>query len=657
MMGGRRKRPLLSLEHIHLYLPNRVLLEDVTLRLLPSERVGLVGENGSGKSTLMRVAAGLEDPSEGRITRDRGMVLGYLPQSGLSHRGRSLWEEVLTALPEWLEAVEAKRRLLEKISTLPPETPEHERVMRRYGELETLFEQEGGYARESRLKKILEGLGFSPGDLDRPVEAFSAGWQMRIGLAKVLAREPDFMLLDEPTDHLDLEAKNWLEEYLKGSKAGLLLVSHDRHFLDTVVQKIVEISNAKLEVYAGNYAEYIKEKEKREARKAALYAAQQAEIQRLEDFIARNRVRKDRARQAQSRMRRLERIERVEGVRGGGGIRFSIRVPPRAPRILVELIGVDKSFPGRELFNGLSLRVEREEKIAVVGANGAGKSTLLRILSGRERIERGIRQVGDGISIGFYAHHGTGQVGQDETILESILGAFPSLSQGEARGLLAQFRFRGEEVFKPVQALSGGEAARLRLARIFPKRHHLLLLDEPTNHLDILTRQALLEALQAYGGTVVFVSHDRYFIQEIATRVVEIQEGRLLDFPGRYEEFLEWKASSGALLPGGGAVPGAVGGDASAEEEKKERIERRAARKREQRRVQRRRRRIEQLEVEISRMEAELEGLEREMALPEYAADHLRLEELHRRVLAIREDLEKAYGEWDALLGEEGASA
>jgi ATP-binding cassette subfamily F protein 3 len=551
--------------------------------------------------------------------------------------------------------VEERRRLLEKVATLSPDDPEHEKAMARYGELETLFQQRDGYAQESKLKRILDGLGFTGSDYDRPVEEFSAGWQMRVGLAKVLAREPDLMLLDEPTDHLDLDAKNWLEEYLKSVGAGFVLVSHDRHLLDSLVERVAEIDNNKLEVYIGNYTKYLKEKSEGIEQQAAAHAAQQEQIRRIEDFVAKNRVRKDRARQAQSRLRQLNRIERVEGVRRKQRVRFPIQVPPRAPRILVELLDVAKAYPGRLLFEQVNLNVERGERIAVVGPNGSGKSTLLRILAGSEPVVSGMRIVGDRVSMGYYAHEEESWFLAGESVLEAMLSASPQLTQAEARALLARFRFRGDDVFKGVAQLSGGERARLAMARIFPKRHHLLLLDEPTNHLDIISRQALLEALQDYGGTLVFVSHDRYFIGEIATRVLEVRDQAIHSYPGTYEGFLTAKAE-GRLTPVSRGNAGLAAGQASEsrEEEKRERLQEREQRKAEQRREQRRKRRIADLEEEISSLERELTEVEREMEKPGLARDHLALRRLHDQATEIREGLNRRYAAWEALQ-EEGA--
>ncbi len=645
---------MIALEHIQVNFPGRVLIEDVNLRVMPGDRLALIGENGSGKSTLLKIAAGEVKPTAGEVEKRRGLVIGYLPQSGLVHRGSRLWEEVISALPEWLEAVERRRRLLEKIASLSPEDPEHRKAMAQYGELETLFQQTGGYAQESKVKRILEGLGFSPEDYERPVEEFSAGWQMRIGLAKVLAREPDLMLLDEPTDHLDLDAKNWLEEYLKGVNTSFVLVSHDRYLLDSLVSRVAELYNGKLEVFIGNYSKYIKEKSEKDEKQAVDYEAQQKELKRIETFVAAHRVRKAHARQAQSRLRRMNKIERLAPVQKQKKVHFPIRVPPRAPRILVELVDVSRAFPGKVLFQDVSLNVERGERIAVVGPNGAGKSTLLRILVGSEKIQGGVRVVGDRVSIGYYAQDEGAWFRPGESLLDVILSVSPQLTQGEARSLLARFRFRGDDVFKCVEALSGGERARLAMARVFPKRHHLLLLDEPTNHLDIVSRQALLDALRAYGGTLVFVSHDRYFIQEIATRVLEVRDGRIFSFPGTYEAFLAARAE-GRVVPvsagcGGGAPER---GGRAREDEKTERLREREERKAEQRRRERRIRRIERIEEEISELEESLKEIEREMEDPGLARDHVALAEIHDRAEKIREDLKERYAVWEGLHEEE----
>jgi len=634
------------------YETNRIL-EDVHLRVNPGARMALVGGNGTGKSTLLKILAGELEPLEGRVERPRDLRIGYLPQSGLAYRGRTLWEEMLTALPEWLEVRRMRRELLEKISSLSPDDPEHPRAMDRYGELEHTYQQEGGYARESWLRRIVHGLGFREEDLPRPAEEFSAGWQMRIGLAKLLARAPEFMLLDEPTDHLDLDAKNWLEEYLGGIDTGFILVSHDRYLLDRLATSLVEIRNKKLEVYSGNYTNYLKEKDRRFQEHQERYEKQQKQLEKMEAYIARNRVRKDRARQAQSRIKQLERIEQIEEQAAPEeGIRFHFQTPSRPPRVLLQIEDLEKSFPGKRILDGVSLTVERGERIGVVGPNGSGKSTLLRILAGRERFEAGTRLQDEKVSIGWFSQDAGEGFQHEKTVIDAILAVEPLLPQERARGLLARFRFRKDDVFKPIEALSGGERVRLALARLLLTRHHLLLLDEPTNHLDIQGRQALLAALHAYAGTLVFVSHDRYFIQELADRIVEIRDGRVLSFQGRYEEYRAAQETGGRqahLISREAPRERERAGDGPAEEVKQERIQQHEERKARQRAEQRRQRRLLETEEEIESLEGELAGLEQEMNQPSNANDYTRLEKLHLRAAAIRGTLQEKYALWEEL--------
>ncbi len=655
---------MLALHNVEMTFDGKTVLEGITFTFKASDRIALIGENGSGKSTLLRIAAGILEPTAGDVHKPKDMVVGYLPQSGLFHRGQSLWEEVLSALPEWVETRERRRRLLEKISSLPPEDPQHEKALREYGEIETTYLHRSGYAQEARLKRILSGLGFSMEELEKNVEEYSAGWQMRIGLAKILAREPDLLLLDEPTAHLDLVARNWLEGYLRECKGGFVVVSHDRHFLDLLAETVLEISNKKLEIYHGNYSKYMEEKHEREERARELYLRQQEQIRKVEAFIAKNRVRKDRARQVQSRIRQLERMEVLAPVRAEDSIRFQFPTPGRAPRKILELVGVAKSYPGRMLFSGLNLTIERGERIAVVGPNGAGKSTLMRILAGREPVDRGVRFVDERVSVGWFLQDPYQGSRDRETVLEVVQAEAQNETAGRLRTFLGAFLFRGEDVFKPLSVLSGGERSRLALAALLLKRHHLLLLDEPTNHLDLKSRQALVDALRAYGGTLVFVSHDRYFIDEVATRIVEIRDGRVWSFHGNYEEFVVARAQGSArIVPvsGDGSAAGQRSGTCApspardGRTEKHQRILQKELARAEQRREQKRRRDLEKTEREIQDLEQEIESVREEMARPEMATDYVGLQALHERIESLRARLEERYRHWETLAQEEGA--
>ena len=652
---------MLALHKVQVSFEGKTILDGVSLAVKPSDRIALIGENGSGKSTLLRIASGALEPTAGEVHRQKGMLVGYLPQSGLAHQGQNLWEEMLTALPEWVEARKNRRALIEKISTLSPEDPEHEKSLHQYGEIETSYVQGNGYAQEARLKRILAGLGFGPEEYETPVEEYSAGWQMRIGLAKILAREPDILLLDEPTAHLDLEAKNWLESYLGEQKAGFVLVSHDRHFLDLLAEKVVEIHDNKLEIYIGNYSNYIDEKTKRLEAAQELYLQQKEQIRHVEDFIARNRARKDRARQVQSRIRQLEKIEFLAPVRRDASIRFQFPAPGRTPRKILELLDLEKSYPGKKLFSGLNLVIERLDRIAVVGPNGAGKSTFLRILAGQEIFDRGVRFVEEKVSVGWFLqdpYHGSQN---HESVIETVRAVVPQETQERLRTFLGAFLFRGEDVFKPLSVLSGGERSRLALAALLLKRHHLLLLDEPTNHLDLRSRQALVDALRAYGGTLIFVSHDRYFINEVATRILEIRDGHVWSFPGSYEEYVTEKEKGSSRLvslTGGAAAARSPAQElATARDAKMERVLQKREEKAEQRTQQRRERKILSLEAEIEAMEREIESLQEEMASPSVARNYPRLQELHERAEEIRGALGGKYREWEGLIQEREGEA
>lgn len=654
---------MLALHDVEMTFDGKTVLEGITFTFKASDRIALIGENGSGKSTLLRIAAGVLEPTAGDVHKPKDMVVGYLPQSGLSHRGQSLWEEVLSALPDWVEARQRRRQLLERMSALPPEDPEHEKALREYGEIETSYLHRSGYAQEARLKRILSGLGFSMEELEKPVEEYSAGWQMRIGLAKILAREPDLLLLDEPTAHLDLEARNWLEGYLREQKGGFVVVSHDRHFLDLLAERVLEISNKKLEVYEGNYSKYLHQKKEKEERARELYLRQQEQIRKVETFIAKNRARKDRARQVQSRLRQLERMEFLAPVRAEDSVRFQFPTPGRAPRKILELADVEKSFPGRKLFSGLNLTIERSERIAVVGPNGAGKSTLLRILAGREPVDRGVRFVDERVSVGWFLQDPYQGSRDRETVLEAVQAEAPGETAGRLRTFLGAFLFRGDDVFKPLSVLSGGERSRLALAALLLKRHHLLLLDEPTNHLDLKSRQALVDALRAYGGTLVFVSHDRYFIDEVATRILEIRDGRIWSFPGNYEEFLVARAQdSPRIVPlsGDGSAAGQrpVTSPRAAEDakaDKQQRILQKELAKAEQRREQKRQRDLQKVEQEIQALEEEVEAIREEMARPEMATDYVGLQALHERMESLRARLDERYRRWEGLAQGDGS--
>ncbi len=515
------------------------LFDDLSWRILRDERIGLVGPNGAGKTTLCRLLAGLEEPDAGRVSRDRGTTVGYLPQEvGGVARGSVLSEALAGFDDVW-----GIERALEEVAAALAADPS-EALTARYGELQHRFESRGGYRLEAEAKIILGGLGFRPEEVHRPLGELSGGWRMRAALARLLLLRPSLLLLDEPTNHLDLESLQWLEEFLAKYDGAVVVVSHDRYFLNRMVTSIAELSPAGLALYPGDYDAYLVEREARQELLAARARNQAKRIAEIERFIERFRYQATKARQVQSRVKMLERIERVTVDGPARQVRFAFPAPPRTGRILVTLSGVDKSYGEKAVYRGLDLTLERGERIALVGVNGAGKSTLLRLLAGVLPFERGARTLGAHVSVHYYAQHQIDALDPAHTVLEEMEAAAPEAVHTRLRTILGSFLFSGDSVDKKVAVLSGGEKARLALAKMLVRPAALLCLDEPTNHLDLASRAVLEEALSEFPGTIVFISHDRYFINRLATKVIEVEAGRLTAHLGGYDDYLDHRHAS-----------------------------------------------------------------------------------------------------------------
>ena len=512
------------------------VLRGVDWSIPPRSRVGLVGPNGSGKTTLLKVIAGLEETDRGTIDLTRGLTLGYLPQEG----ARLAEGTVLDALLAPFAEVAALERELEQLHH-EMATAQGERLdslMRRSGEVQHRFEATGGFTLESQAKAILGGLGFGAEDHARPLREFSGGYRMRAALGALLMAQPDYLLLDEPTNHLDLEAVQWLEAFLLDARSALVVVSHDRTFLNRLVTTIAEMEGGRVRVWPGNYDQFREQKEQtRElaAKKAASEAHRVADVER---FIERFRYKATKARQVQSRIKMLEKMERTEVMAEERSWRFSFPPVTRSAQRVALLAGVRKSYGDRQVLQGLDLEIWRGDRIALVGPNGCGKSTLLRVVSGREAADAGKVEIGDKVLTHYFAQHVLETLQPGRTVLDELQAWAPGRSDGQLRSLLGIFQFSGDEVFKKVEVLSGGEKNRLALARLCLDPGNFLLLDEPTNHLDLPTREALETALAAYGGTLLFVSHDRYFINKVATRVAAFTDGRLTVYDGGYDDYL-----------------------------------------------------------------------------------------------------------------------
>jgi len=524
---------------------HKLLFENVDWLITPHDRIGLVGANGTGKSTMMKILCSLETLDYGDTTTAKGISAGYLPQDGLALSGRSVFGECIEVFADLRSMEKEMEDLTRRMSELDHAGAEYAQVADRFHRIEHEFVTRDGYAIEAEVGTVLCGLGFPKEDWNKHTEDFSGGWQMRIALAKLLLQQPNLLLLDEPTNHLDLEARNWLEEYLGKYPHAFVVISHDRYFLDVTVNKIVEIWNRQLFTYPGNYDKYLEQKTARREQLQAAYRNQRERIEQLEVFINRFRYQATKAKQVQSRIKELEKIERIELPPEEKTIHFSFPQPKASGRIVAEFEGVAKSYGEKEVFQGVNFMIERGDRIALVGVNGAGKSTLLKLLAGREPLTRGEYRTGHNVLSDYFAQDQYKELDADARILDDLGDMSPRSSQTELRNLLGCFLFSEDDVFKRIGVLSGGERSRYALLRMLLQPANFLLLDEPTNHLDMRAKDVLLEALEKYTGTVVFVSHDRYFIDKLATRVFEIGDGRVEVYPGNYEDY-RWRKEGGA---------------------------------------------------------------------------------------------------------------
>jgi ATP-binding cassette subfamily F protein 3 len=517
------------------------LFRGLDFQINDRDRIGLVGDNGTGKSTLMKMLANLLAADEGEIVGSKELTFGYLPQDGLYARGRTVFEEALSVFAELRGLEDECRRLEHELAEMPHGTPEYEKATERYSALAQQFRLQGGYALEARAGGVLNGLGFLQHDWHRPCAEFSGGWQMRIALAKLLLQQPSLLLLDEPTNHLDLEARNWLEEYLQNYPHALVLVSHDRYFLDATIRRVVEIRNRAVHFYRGNYQDFLRQREERIAQLVAAHEAQQQEIARIKAFADKFRYKATKAAQVQSRLKDLERMERIELPPEAKPIHLRFPEGPRTGRVVLELADVTAGYNGNTVFQHLDLMLEKGDRIALVGPNGAGKSTLMKILAGRLPLISGTRREGHHAIVSFFSQDQDDLLTSDKTVWQEVYEVAPNYIVPQLRTLLGCFLFSGDAVEKSVSVLSGGERSRLVLCKLLLSPANCLLLDEPTNHLDIRSKDILMESLRDYGGTLVFVSHDRYFLDGLATKVFEIGKGTAIQYLGNYEDYLRKK--------------------------------------------------------------------------------------------------------------------
>jgi ATP-binding cassette subfamily F protein 3 len=540
---------MLTLQHAGKRFGPRILFLEASWLIRNDEKTALVGANGTGKSTLMKVLADLETLDHGSLEKTRGISIGYLPQEGLQLAGRTVFEECLTVFDELHEMEREIEQLAGQMAELDHEGAAYQSAAERYSLLQDRFHALDGYALDAQVGGVLTGLGFNKEDWARQTDEFSGGWQMRIALAKLLLAKPNLLLLDEPTNHLDLETRNWLEGYLKGYPFGYILISHDRYFLDVTIDRTVEIWNKRLNIYQGNYTKYLKQKDERREQLMAAYRNQRERIEHLEAFINRFRYQATKAKQVQSRIKELEKIERIEVPEEEPVIHFKFPQPPPSGRIVAEAEGLAKSYGPKQVFSGARFTIERGDRVALVGVNGAGKSTLIKLLTGEEAPTTGAIRLGHNVIAEYFAQDQYKVLDPKARMLDDINRSAVRVPEVQLRSLLGCFLFSGDDVFKPLGVLSGGERNRYALARILVSPANFLLLDEPTNHLDMRAKDVLLEALASYSGTVVFVSHDRYFIDRLATRVLEIEGGAVTPYEGNYEDYLRRKSAVAGPVP------------------------------------------------------------------------------------------------------------
>ena len=639
----------------------KTLFEDLNWLVTPKERVGIVGGNGTGKSTLLKVMAGIEGLDYGTINGMKGIRAGYLPQDGINLTGRSVFDECMSVF-EYIRAMEAEQKELEhRMGELDHESFEYQQISERYNHLQAEFTARDGYNIESRVGGVLTGLGFSKEDWQKRVEQFSGGWQMRIALAKLLLEEPNLLLLDEPTNHLDLEARNWLENYLANYPNAFVLISHDRYFLDVTVTKIVEIWNKRVWFYTGGYSKYESQKADRRVQIESAYRNQRDRIEALESFINRFRAQATKAKQVQSRIKELEKIERIEIPPDEKTIHFRFPQPKPSGRIVAEFKNVSKSYGTKTVFSGANFNIERGDRIALVGINGAGKSTLIKLLSGEEPVTAGEYTLGHNAEPDYFAQDQYKVLDPESSILYDLGTVASRASNTELRSVLGCFLFSDDDVFKKIGVLSGGERNRYALARMLMNPSNFLLLDEPTNHLDMRAKDVLLRSIEEFQGTVVFVSHDRYFIDKLATRVFEVADGAVTLYNGNYEEYLYRKS---------GAAEAAAAAQAASEKPKQQQGQQKqqqgqqpnkqagqqqnnpapAADDKQRRlnpiKLRQTKERQRGIEDEITRLEIEIADFE--MALSDFQSAH-QIIEIAEILEARRTDLQNLMTEWEEV--------
>ncbi|EEF57120.1 ABC-F family ATP-binding cassette domain-containing protein [Pedosphaera parvula] len=633
---------MLTISQISKSFGGRTLFEDVTLQVNREDRIGLVGPNGAGKSTLFSLILQTESPDDGQITFQRNVTVGFLPQESAPAGDETVLELATAITPE---IVKLQKLIKAWDSDHPTEVEHHDDAHARFDEL-------GGYQLESKAKQILSGLSFREKDFNRPAREMSGGWVMRAHLARLLVQEPDLLMLDEPTNHLDLEALLWFQEYLQGYPGAILMISHDREFLNQLVSSIVEIRQSQIFQYRGNYEDYLVQREANEERLLTAYKNQQKEIAHLMEFVERFRAKASKAAQAQSKLKQIERMEKLEAPESENKkISFTFPQPQRSGLKVITLEAVHHAYGDNVVYSGIDFQAERGQRTVLVGPNGAGKSTLLKILAGAFPLQGGTRELGHNVKAGYYSQYRVEMLEPRRTVLEEALDTPQRITEQSVRTLLGCFLFRGDDVFKKVSVLSGGEKSRLALVKLLLDPPNLLLMDEPTTHLDIPSIDALIEALKQFSGTVIFISHDVYFIRALANHVVHVNAGRLTHYAGDYQYYLDkTKATSAREALTAGAKVEVVRQDPTekasfkTKEQKRQEAEERQARSRERKDHQQL---VHKLEKEIHALEQKQVELTAELEKPETYQTAGRAMEINRELVHVQDKLAELTPKWE----------
>ncbi|GIO09360.1 multidrug ABC transporter ATP-binding protein [Brevibacillus reuszeri] len=639
---------LLQAEHIEKTYGVETILQDISLQIQTGERVGLVGVNGAGKSTLMKILAGELSYDGGIVRIPKEVTIGYLAQNSGLESERSIWDELLSVFAH-LQVEEKELRALEAKMGDPAilaDEKRYQQLLENYSHRSEAFKERGGYSYEGAIRGVLHGLRFADMDYQTPIRTLSGGQKTRLALAKLLLQAPTILLLDEPTNYLDIETLTWLETYLQNYQGAILVVSHDRYFLDKLVTVVYEIERTRATRYVGNYSQFLDQKAARLEQDLKRFEKQQDEIAKLEDFIARNIARATTTKRAQSRRKTLEKIDRMDKpIMKNKSVHFSFDVSKMSGTIVMKAANVAIGYPDAVLSSGITFEIEREERVALVGPNGIGKSTLLKTIVEQLSALRGSIDFGSNVTIGYYDQEHR-NLNEQSTVLGEIWDEYPQMLEKDVRTLLGNFLFSGDDVQKRISDLSGGERARVSLAKLMLRQANFLIFDEPTNHLDIFSKEVLENALYDYPGTILFVSHDRYFLNKISTRVLELTGDGVTSYLGNYDYYVEKKQELAELAAEQAALPAKKQGTAAAVQPEKSAYELdKEAKKRERQRQ----RRLEEIEATIQKREADITKWEEELCLPEIYSDHVQAKERNDQIHAAKVELEQLYDEWSEL--------